>query len=73
MHPRNRNAAQSDAPAAARHRSVDSDDASVEALRRKVAKLELENALMREVMDIVKKTPQRRPAVPEQPGEDSVA
>ena len=56
---RNGNAAQSGKPAASRRRpsAVDDDDDDDEALRRRVEELELENALMREVAEVVKKDP----------------
>lgn len=42
----------------------------VEALRRRVEELELENALMREVVEARRKRPRRRPAAPVEQGED---
>ena len=43
-----------------------------EALRRRVEELELENALMREVVEARRKRPRRRPAAPVEQGEDPV-
>ena len=43
----------------------------VEALRRRVEELELENALMREVVEARRKRPRRRPAAPVEQGEDA--
>lgn len=56
--PRNRNAAQ-DGGAPSRPRRDDSpgDDGDVEVLRRRVEELELENALMREVVEVAEKDP----------------
>ena len=54
---RNGNAAQSGKPAASRRRPSAVDDDDDEALRRRVEELELENALMREVAEVVKKDP----------------
>ena len=42
----------------------------VEALRRRVEELELENALMREVVEARRKRPRRLPAAPVEQGED---
>ena len=42
----------------------------MEALRRRVEELELENALMREVVEARRKRPWRRPAAPVEQGED---
>ena len=44
------------------------DDPDV--LRRRIRELELENALMREVVRGRRKSPGRRPAAPVEPGED---
>ena len=60
LQPRNRNAAQDCKPRSAPRRGRDDgadDDGDAEALRRRVAELELENALMREVVEAVKKDP----------------
>lgn len=56
---RNRNAAQNGKTASAPCRSRDAGDGNddAEALRRRVEELELENALMREVVEVVKKDP----------------
>ena len=56
---RNRNAAQNGKTASAPRRSRNAGDGNddAEALRRRVEELELENALMREVAEAVKKTP----------------
>ena len=69
---RNGNAAQSGKPAASRRRPSAVDDDDDEALRRRVEELELENALMREVVEVVRKRPRRRPAAPVEQGEDPV-
>ena len=55
---RNRNAAQNGKTASAPCRSRDAGDGNddTETLRRRVEELELENALMREVVEVVKKT-----------------
>ena len=56
---RNRNAAQNGKTASAPCRSRDAGDGNddTETLRRRVEELELENALMREVAEVVKKDP----------------
>ena len=56
---RNRKAAQNGKPASAPCRSRDAGDGNddTETLRRRVEELELENALMREVAEVVKKDP----------------
>ena len=56
---RNRNAAQNGKTASAPRRSRNAGDGNddAEALRRRVEELELENALMREVVEVVKKDP----------------
>ena len=56
---RNRNAAQNGKTASAPCRSRDAGDGNddTETLRRRVEELELENALMREVVEVVKKDP----------------
>lgn len=57
LQPKNRNAAQGNKPADSRRRPSAADDDDAEALRRRVEELELENALMREVVEVVKKDP----------------
>ena len=57
LQPKNRNAAQGNKPADSRRRPSAADDDDAEALRRRVEELELENALMREVVKVVKKDP----------------
>ncbi len=59
---RNRNAAQNGKTASApwRNRNAGDGNDDTEALRRRVEELELENALMREVVEVVKKRPRRR-------------
>ena len=57
LRPKNRNAAQGNKPADSRRRPSAADDDDAEALRRRVEELELENALMREVVEVVKKDP----------------
>ena len=52
LRPKNRNAGQASKPAVRRDR----DAGDAEALRRRVEELELENAVMREVVEVVKKT-----------------
>ena len=72
LQPRNQNAAQGGESASVRPRggadAGGGDD--VEALRRRVEELELENALMREVVEARRKRPRRRPAAPVEQGED---
>lgn len=70
---RNRNAAQNGKTASAPRRSRNAGDGNddAEALRRRVEELELENALMREVVEVVKKRPRRRPSAPVEQGEDA--
>ena len=74
LRPRNQNAAQGGKSASVRPRggadAGGGDD--VEALRRRVEELELENALMREVVEARRKRPRRRPAAPVEQGEDPV-
>ena len=74
LQPRNQNAAQGGKSASVRPRggadAGGGDD--VEALRRRVEELELENALMREVVEARRKRPRRRPAAPVEQGEDPV-
>lgn len=55
LQPKNRNSAQGNKPADSRRRPSAADDDDAEALRRRVEELELENALMREVVEVVKK------------------
>ena len=57
LQPKNRNSAQGNKPADSRRRPSTADDDDAEALRRRVEELELENALMREVVEVVKKDP----------------
>ena len=57
LQPKNRNSAQGNKPAGSRRRPSAADDDDAEALRRRVEELELENALMREVVEVVKKDP----------------
>ena len=57
LQPRNRNASQSNKPAPRRSRNAGDGNDDAEALRRRVEELELENALMREVVEVVKKDP----------------
>ena len=57
LQPKSRNAAQGNKPADSRRRPSAADDDDAEALRRRVEELELENALMREVVEVVKKDP----------------
>ena len=71
LQPRNRNASQTNKPAPRRSRNAGDGNDDVEALRRRVEELELENALMREVVEVVKKRPRRRPAAPVEQGEDA--
>ena len=70
LQPKNRNSAQGNKPADSRRRPSAADDDDAEALRRRVEELELENALMREVVEVVKR-PRRRPAAPVEQGEDA--
>ena len=72
LQPKNRNAAQGNKPADSRRRPSAADDDDAEASRRRVEELELENALMREVVEVVRKRPRRRPAAPVEQGEDPV-
>ena len=55
LQPKNRNSAQGNKPAGSRRWPSAADDDDAEALRRRVEELELENALMREVVEVVKK------------------
>ncbi len=72
LQPKNRNSAQGNKPADSRRRPSAADDDDAEALRRRVEELELGNALMREVVEAVRKRPRRRPAAPVEQGEDPV-
>ncbi|KOA55958.1 IS3 family transposase [Bifidobacterium breve] len=57
LRPGNGNAGQADKPAPRRSRNAGAVCDDAEALRRRVEELELENALMREVVEVVKKDP----------------
>ena len=57
LQPKNRNSAQGNKPADSRRRPSAADDDDAEALRRRVEELELENALMREVVEVAEKDP----------------
>ena len=72
LQPKNRNSAQGNKPAGSRRWPSAADDDDAEALRRRVEELELENALMREVVEARRKRPRRRPAAPVEQGEDPV-
>ena len=72
LQPQNRNSAQGNKPADSRRRPSAADDDDAEALRRRVEEPELENALMREVVEARRKRPRRRPAAPVEQGEDPV-
>ena len=72
LQPKNRNAAQGNKPADSRRRPSAADDDDAEASRRRVEEPELENALMREVVEAGRKRPRRRPAAPVEQGEDPV-
>ena len=72
LQPKNRNSAQGNKPADSRRRPSAADDDDAEALRRRVEEPELENALMREVVEARRKRPRRRPAAPVVQGEDPV-
>ena len=56
LQPRNRNASQANKPAPRRSRNAGDVGDDTEALRRRVEELELENSLMREVVEVIKKT-----------------
>lgn len=71
LQPRNRNASQSNKPSPRRSRSAGAVCDDAEALRRRVEELELENTLMREVVEVVKKRPRHRPPAPVEQGEDA--
>lgn len=72
LQPKNRNSAQGNKPAGSRRWPSAADDDDAEALRRRVEEPELENALMREVVEARRKRPRRRPAAPVEQGEDPV-
>lgn len=72
LRPKNRNASQSNKLAPRRSRNARVVGNDVEALRRRVEELELENALMREVVEARRKRPRRRSAAPVEQGEDPV-
>ena len=55
LQPQNKNSAQGNKPADSRRRPSAADDDDAEALRRRVEELELENALMREVVEVAEK------------------
>ena len=57
LQPRNRNASQTNKPAPRRSRNAGDGNDDVEALRRRVEELELENALMREMVEVAEKDP----------------
>jgi transposase len=57
LQPRNRNASQTNKPAPRRSRNARAVGDDVEALRRRVEELELENALMREMVEVAEKDP----------------
>ena len=67
LRPKNRNAGQANKPAMRRDR----DAGDAEALRQRIEELELENAVMREVVETRRKRPGRRPAAPVRQGEDA--
>ena len=62
LRPENRNASQTNKPAPRRSRNARAVSDDVEALRRRVEELELENALMREVVKARRKRPRHRAA-----------
>ena len=62
LRPKNRNASQTNKPAPQRSRNARAVGDDVEALRRRVEELELENALMREVVEARRKRPRHRTA-----------
>ena len=62
LRPKNRNASQTNKPAPRRSRNARAVGDDVEALRRRVEELELENALMREVVEARRKRPRHRTA-----------
>ena len=57
LQPRNRNASQTNKPALRRSRNARAVGDDVEALHRRVEELELENAVMREVVEVAEKDP----------------
>ena len=57
LQPKNRNSAQGNKPADSRRRPSAADDDDAEASRRRVEEPELENALMREVVEVAEKDP----------------
>lgn len=57
LQPRNRNASQTNKPAPQRSRNARAVGDDVEALRRRVEELELENAVMREMVEVAEKDP----------------
>lgn len=57
LRPENRNASQTNKPAPRRSRNARAVGDDVEALRRRVEELELENALMREMVEVAEKDP----------------
>ncbi len=59
---RNRNASQANKPAPRRSRNTGAVSDDAEALRRRVEKLELENAVMRKAVEARRKRPRRRTA-----------
>ena len=67
LRPENRDAGQADRPAMRRDR----DAGDAEAPRRRVEEPELGNAVIREVVAVVRKRPGRRPAAPVGQGEDA--
>ena len=67
LRPKNRNAGQTSKPAMRRDR----DAGDAEALRRRIEEPELGNAVMREVVEVRRKRPGRRPAAPVEQGEDA--
>ena len=71
LQPKNRNTGQTNKPAPRRSRNAKTVGDDVEALRRRVEELELENALMREVVEARRKRPRHRPAAPVEQGEDA--
>ena len=67
LRPENRDAGQADRPAMRRDR----DAGDAEAPRRRVEEPELENVVMREVVEARRKRPGRRPTAPVEQGEDA--
>ena len=62
LHPKNRNASQTNKPAPRRSRNAKDVGDDVEASRRRVEKLELENTVMREAVEARRKRPRHRAA-----------